>query len=463
MSDFLLFLGRFHVLVLHLPIGMVLLTFIVHWLGRNQFQNRNHQILPLLWGCTAFSAIVTVVLGLLHFTEGGFTGPSATAHRLWGIGFAGGTIVVWFLSVFSINVYRQWGTSMSLLLLAAVTVTGHYGGNLTHGSTYLMEFAPQPVRDVAGMEPARERVTSTGSADPWHDVVKPILDQRCSNCHNADKQRGELDLSSLDALMVGGESGAIVLAGNARGSDLYKRITLPENHDNFMPAEGKTPLTEEQVQILEWWIDAGLPSDTTVSSVQVDPEVTALIAVELGLAAPEMSTRETADSYSFVSKEALEQMTDSGWQVRPLMQDSNGLVVSVLSIGQPVTLAMIEALGPAAGSIVDLNMASSGLDDDMLSLLGDMPVLKYLNLSNNSITDSGLASLGDVSSLKMLNLYGNQGITDEGMQHLQQLSNLETLYLWGTSVSNEGMTGVMTILPELSVTGQFATTMQSGE
>jgi len=74
-----------------------------------------------------------------------------------------------------------------------------------------------------------------------------------------------------------------------------------------------------------------------------------------------------------------------------------------------------------------------------------------------------LASLGDVSSLKMLNLYGNQGITDEGMQHLQQLSNLETLYLWGTSVSNEGMTGVMTILPELSVTGQFATTMQSGE
>jgi len=124
---------------------------------------------------------------------------------------------------------------------------------------------------------------------------------------------------------------------------------------------------------------------------------------------------------------------------------------------------MIEALGPAAGSIVDLNMASSGLDDDMLSLLGDMPVLEYLNLSNNSITDSGLASLGDVSSLKMLNLYGNQGITDEGMQHLQQLSNLETLYLWGTSVSNEGMTGVMTILPELSVTGQFATTMQSGE
>ena len=35
MSDFLLFLGRFHVLALHLPIGMVILTVIVHWLARD--------------------------------------------------------------------------------------------------------------------------------------------------------------------------------------------------------------------------------------------------------------------------------------------------------------------------------------------------------------------------------------------------------------------------------------------
>ena len=122
-------------------------------------------------------------------------------------------------------------------------------------------------------------------ADPWHDVIAPMLQSRCGSCHNPDKQRGQLDLSSLDALLVGGESGAVVLPGNAEGSDLYKRVTLPESHENFMPAEGKTPLTQEQVQILGWWIDAGLPAETSVSALSVDEETAALLSVELGLVA----------------------------------------------------------------------------------------------------------------------------------------------------------------------------------
>ncbi len=433
MSDFLLFLGRFHVLALHLPIGMVLLTAIMHWLSRDTRNTALQQVLPLLWGCTALSALVTVVLGLLHFDEGGFTGPSASAHRLWGIGFAAGTFVTWFLCMFNTNIYRSWGGWLTAVLLVAVTMTGHYGGNLTHGSTYLVEYAPQTVRNLVGLEERRPVITDIAQADPWHDIVSPMLQSRCRNCHNADKQNGQLDMSSLDALLVGGESGAVVLSGNAAGSDLYKRVTLPENHENFMPAEGKTPLTDDQVAILGWWIDAGLPAETKLASVFVDESTMSLLAVEVGLAP--MPVTAVASSYPQVSQALIDQMVVNGWLVRQVSQESNGLIVSINAIGQPVSRDMLSLLGKASGSMVELNLASTGLNDDLLGLLGDMPALEKLNISNNGITDAGLSTLAGYTELKVLNLYGNPAITDSGIESLARLENLESLYTWGTAVT----------------------------
>ena len=450
MSDFLLFLGRFHVLALHLPIGMLLMTVMVHWLGKGDRFSPLQQVLPLLWGLTALSAVLTVALGILHFGEGGFNGASANAHRFWGIGFAVATVITWLISIFNVTFYREWGSALCGLLLIAVTMTGHYGGNLTHGSTYLVEYAPQSIRNMAGLDERRAPVTSLAAADPYVDVIAPMLEQRCGNCHNADKQRGELDLSSLDALMVGGESGAVVLSGNARGSELYKRITLPPSHDDFMPAEGKTPLTDAQVQILGWWIDAGLPSGTTLGSLSVDPPTSSLIAVELGLAGP-VPTVVNQDQFTAASNSAVDALLNIGWQVRPLSQASNGLVVSVLSRGQPVSRDMLFALGDAAEAIVDLDLSSTGLNDELLALLPVMQNLEKLNLSNNGLGDAGLSVISSDTSLTVLNLYGNPGVTDAVLDQLAGLGSLDVVYLWGTSVTAEGVAGMQRSRADLTV------------
>ena len=452
MTDIIFFLGRFHVLALHLPIGMVLLTAIVHWVSRDGRNSALQQVLPLLWACTALSALLTVVLGLMHFGEGGFTGPSASAHRFWGIGFALGTLAVWFLSVFNIVFYRRWGGLFCIALLVAVTITGHYGGNLTHGTTYLVEYAPQPIRNLAGLDERRAPVTDIALADPWHDVVSPMLQSRCGSCHNPDKQRGQLDLSSLDALMVGGESGAVVLSGNAGGSDIYKRVTLPESHDNFMPAEGKTPLTEGQVQILGWWIESGMPVDTSISALPVEEDTLSLLAIEMGLAP--LQVMEGEGDYDPVPGEIISQLVANGWLVRPLSQDSHGLVISINAIGQPASRMMLNLLAEASESIVELNLASTGINDELLNLLEDMPALETLNLSNNGITDAGMASVAGFANLKTLNLYGNTAVTDAGLEYLSGLEKLETVYLWGTAVTEEGMASLPTNLPGIEVQGQ---------
>ena len=140
--DFLLFLGRFHVLVLHLPIGIVLLAIAAEFAARFPRFSGAAAAASLLWVLGAVTAVLTVVLGLMHAGEGGFDPGDLSAHRLWGIIFAVLTIVVALLRSFAAALYGRIQLIAALVLIAAMTMTGHYGGNLTHGRTYLIEYSP---------------------------------------------------------------------------------------------------------------------------------------------------------------------------------------------------------------------------------------------------------------------------------------------------------------------------------
>ncbi|MFT5321392.1 MAG: putative membrane protein [Pseudohongiellaceae bacterium] len=451
MTDLIFFLGRFHVLVLHLPIGMLLLTVALDFMSRSTRHHYLTQALPLCWAATALSAVFTVILGMMHFSEGGFAGASASAHRNYGISVAVVSLAVWFIAAKLPALYRQIRLYTNVLLLGLVTMTGHYGGNLTHGSTYLVEYAPQSIRAMAGLESRRPEVTDITLADPWYDIVHPMLQARCSNCHNNDKQSGELNLSSLQNLLAGGKSGVTVSSGDADNSELFLRITLPENHDDFMPAEGKTPLSESQREIIRWWINAGLPADTTLADMVPESEIANLLAIELGLG--DSGTQLMVQSYPPVAIDALNQLIQQGWQVRALSRDSNGLSVSLLSKGKPVTAAMLEALAVVRESLVEINLASTGVSDALLPLLADFRALERLNLSNNSISDEGLEVLASNTALRTLNLYGNPQISDSGLLSLSPLTGLTTVYTWGTAVTQEGMANLSAALPGLTIHG----------
>ena len=171
---------------------------------------------------------------------------------------------------------------MSFLLISMV---GHYGGNLTHGSTYLVEYAPTPVRMVFGLGPRRPPETDLALADPYLDIVAPMLNSRCSDCHNPDQRQAELDMSTYENLMRGGETGRVVSAGRPEVSELIARVTLPEDDEAFMPAEGRTPLTQRQVEIISWWIGIDATTGTLLGEIEgaLDAEITELLNAELGL------------------------------------------------------------------------------------------------------------------------------------------------------------------------------------
>ena len=284
--DFIYFLGRFHVLVLHIPIGIIAAVLIMEWLVRKEKFRHLESAAGFLWMAGAVTAIVTVVLGYMHFAEGGFGGASATQHRNFGTGAAVIFTVVALLRASKFApAYRPVFLPASALLFVLIAMVGHYGGNLTHGSTYLVEYAPDPVRAAFGLGPRRPPVTDLALADPYLDIVAPMLNLRCEGCHNPDQRQAELDVTTYETLMRGGETGRVVSLGRPEVSELINRVTLPEDDEAFMPAEGRTPLTQRQVEIISWWIGIGATTGTLLGQIDgaLTPEITALLNAELGL------------------------------------------------------------------------------------------------------------------------------------------------------------------------------------
>jgi uncharacterized membrane protein len=150
--DFLYFLGRFHVLALHLPIGIVVTAVAVDWLARGERFRPLARVAPFLWGAAAISAVLTAALGYLHLTEGKFAGGDASAHRFFGTTLAVLTIALAWLAARRPELYRRLNVVTGVAALALVTVTGHFGGNLTHGSAFLFAYAPAPLRALAGAD-----------------------------------------------------------------------------------------------------------------------------------------------------------------------------------------------------------------------------------------------------------------------------------------------------------------------
>ena len=280
--DWILFFGRFHVLVLHLPIGIILAVIALEIASRRRTLRHPDSTGSFLWGAAAMTSIVTVGLGYLHYLEGGFAGTSATVHMIAGTSVAVLTTLAWLFRMWLTPLYARAQHGIAAVLVVLLLVAGHYGGNLTHGPDFLAEYAPGPIRALAGLAPRRPPVTELAAADPYMDVVRPMLRARCSSCHNSERRRGMLDLSTHQTTLDGGETGPAITPGNAENSDLYYRITLARDHEDFMPAEGRTPLTDIETEIIRWWIDAGAPAETTLADVDT-ANVGPLLRNQLGL------------------------------------------------------------------------------------------------------------------------------------------------------------------------------------
>jgi mono/diheme cytochrome c family protein len=92
--------------------------------------------------------------------------------------------------------------------------------------------------------------------------VRPLLVEKCQECHGSEKQKGGLRLDSRAAVLAGGTSGPIVVAGDPGKSRLVEAIGYTDTLR--MPPKGK--LSTEQVATLTSWVKMGLPWPETAGA-----------------------------------------------------------------------------------------------------------------------------------------------------------------------------------------------------
>ncbi|HSF54723.1 MAG TPA: c-type cytochrome domain-containing protein, partial [Algoriphagus sp.] len=269
---------------------------------------------------------------------------------------------------------------------------------------------------------------SVEEAEVFTDVIQPVLKSKCQSCHRAGKSKGELDMSSYESLLKGGENGPVILAANAEKSELIRRVTLPSDHDDFMPAEGKKPLTEEEIRLITWWIEKG-NADPKVSLMEADEELIDWAKPKLNILGAEKMLVAAIDT---IMIQELEKM---GFRVRILSQETGAMdVVLPEESAKGQASELLKELLPIKDQIFWLSLTGTGIQDSDLSIISQFSNLQRLRIENNPITDSGISALKNLTKLEVLNLNGTQ-ISTEGLESIAEIKSLKSLYLWNTTIS----------------------------
>ena len=242
--------------------------------------------------------------------------------------------------------------------------------------------------------------------------VEPILERHCYKCHGDEKEEGGLQLHTAEAI----EDSGVVFEGEVDESDIYLRLVLPPDDEEFMP-KGADPLPAHEADIVRRWILAGASfGDDVATESEEDSEE------DVGVApAP---------------PEAVAKLAEAGALVMPLAQGDNHLSVGFAGRASELGDADVALIAGVAEQLVWLDLARTKVTDAGLAPLAEIKNLTRLHLENTGISDAALAHLAGLEKLNYLNLYGTQ-VSDAGLAHLKGLKNLQKLYLWQTKVSYE--------------------------
>ncbi|GJM22653.1 MAG: hypothetical protein DHS20C15_25680 [Planctomycetota bacterium] len=285
-------IGRLHPMLVHLPLGLFVSAGIFAVIG-----GRGGRLNGTVRACLCLGVLVSLAAAasgwLFAFHEEGDV-EALDRHRWAGVATVALGLVVLIVGLGAAadsgrgRAFR-WG---SVLLALLTMYTGHEGGELVWGSGFATE--PLESSDTgasSGNGPAWKAAELAGSvessgnasAEPKAEVtrfeeasvddeaaqvatealaapvdfatqVEPILAASCYECHGPKRARGRLRLDEYEFAFSGDNPS--ILPGNAEGSELFVRVTLPADDEDVMPEDGER-LNAEQIDVLRRWINEG--------------------------------------------------------------------------------------------------------------------------------------------------------------------------------------------------------------
>jgi uncharacterized membrane protein len=416
-ADWLQFLGHFHPLLVHLPIGTLVLLPLLELAGMTRPALR--ETADFVLQLTAAACVITLASGFLLAYGGGVMGTIVTRHMYGGIALSIEVLVCMTLRPdwASGHVQRIYPALLTATLLT-LTWTAHQGGSLAYGSDYLSEYMPGPLKRLIPFAAAKTDIAYAGSI--YMQRIHPIFDAKCVACHGTGKQQAGLRLDFYDYLTSGGKDGAVIVPRNPGASMLLQRVTLPTSDRHFMPAEGRTPLTPVEIADIRTWILAGAsPKEASIPGISIAAGNTGPSAQPVG-------------DYSFLVNDLRQMEHSQGAKLAAVSAyPSDGLVLNTIDVAASFDDAQLARLERFAPFVVEADLQRTAITDASLDTLSKFTHLRALHMEGTAITGKTLAKLSGLSQLTYLNLSGTK-VTADSLTPLKNMPNLRHVYLFET-------------------------------
>jgi cytochrome c/Leucine Rich Repeat (LRR) protein len=436
------FIGHFHVALIHLPIGILLIALLLLWLRKNPKYNISYAVIKIILLIGVLSALLSCITGYVLSTTDNYEKPLVEWHMWMGFGVA---IASMFLYMkFARNEFDIIYKALVVGLFILIIITGHLGGSLTHGSDYISFNFSNDKNDTAKIKP----LANVQEVKAYDSIIRPILQTRCYSCHSSKRQKGGLRLDKFDLIMKGGKDGKIIKPGEPDNSDMIKRILLPDEDDKHMPPREKPQPDDKQIALLHWWIENGDDSLRKVKEMpQPEPIKSYLLALQVGHEEHKLPANIPSASVEKADSLAIQKLKNKGIIILPVAQNNNYLSANFVTATN-VSDKGFELLLPLKKQLVWLKCGDTKITDSALSFIAQCTNLTFLQLDNTMITDKGLEKLSSLQQLQSLNLVGTN-ITANGLSALKNLKQLQSIYLYQTKIKKEDWAQLQKMFPKV--------------
>ncbi len=415
--------GRFHPLALHFPIVLLLLCAFLGLTGK--------KVPKQLLAIAVLFSLLTAISGFFLGKETALKENLLFWHQWMGGGLAL-LATVWY-ALEGTNFYKPlFSKILQIVLVGLIFATGHYGGMVTHGE----DFLALPTGKGEDEIPENPLV--------YTDVVGRILDNKCVSCHNPNKTKGGLLMTSLEALLAGGEVGKTILPGNAEESEIIRRVHLPVEDEEHMPPDGKQPLNEQEMLILERWIALGASDTLRLAHLQPSEPLKGLITALM-----QPNPKEKYAKLPKLADSTLQRLNSDYITIRRIAGGADALSVNAYKppVYDPQQVTDLKFVGK---NIVQLDVSGLPISQIEMDFIGSCTNLEWLELDGTPITDTEMNALTELSKLGTLKIHST-AITDASVPVLNKMKGLREIYLWNTQISSEGIKALKTSNPVLSV------------
>ncbi|MBS1914813.1 MAG: hypothetical protein JST87_00980 [Bacteroidetes bacterium] len=446
-TDWSLFFGRFHPLLVHIPIGIILFAALLNIIEVYKKSKLLSVGINIALLASFGSAVLAVVSGLFLSSGGGYDNNTLFWHKWIGITVTILIFIVWLIRKKENENFSFLKTPLSSWLLyvsvVLISIGGHLGGNMTHGDGYLTRYMPGFLKSIFFSKPENQHqkiIPPLDSVIVFTDIIQPILNAKCISCHNPNKLKGELDLTKIESIIKGGKSGNTIVAGDIDKSELFHRITLPKESAKYMPADNRPSLTPIEIGFIKRWIESGADYKKNITASGVDDKTKYLIAAYLGIDEEnnlEIKLPEVPPADSV----ALRQLKEMKIIIRSVSSKSNLLEASFVMVQKTSpsqTSSMIERLSAIKAQLYRLDVSNCNLTSEEIKIIAGFLRLNKLEIQKNNLTDESIEPLSALQQLTVLNA-GQNNFSDKSISTFKKISALKKINLWQTQVTEQGI------------------------